>query len=102
MSIRTVVPWSIFTVTALVALSANAQTWETDPAFGAKRNVYGPGIHMDATGRPYKDNPGAGGPALEPVRPNVYRPGVGMDATGRPVRPKYEADLLEDSPGDDD
>ena len=98
---RTVVRWSIFAVTVLVAIGANAQTWETDPAFGAKRNAFGPGIHMDATGRPYKDNPGAGGPALEPVHPNVYGPGVGMDATGRPVRPKYDTDL-EDSPEDDD
>lgn len=99
---RTVFSLGIFTVTALAALSANAQTWETDPAYGAKRNAYGPGIHMDATGRPYKDDPGAGGPALEPVRPNVYGPGVGMDATDRPVRPRYDTDPLEDSPEDDD
>lgn len=50
-------------------------------------NAYGPGMNMDATGRPFIWRPDFGGPALGPIQPNVYGPGVGMDATGRPVRP---------------
>jgi hypothetical protein len=50
-------------------------------------NAYGPGMNMDATGRPFIWRPEFGGPALGPVTPNAYGPGVGMDATGRPVRP---------------
>jgi hypothetical protein len=68
------------------AAAARAQTWETDPAFGARRNAYGPGVHMDATGRAYHDNPSDAW-VFEPVRPNAYGPGVGSDTLGRPVVP---------------
>lgn len=74
----------------LGAVPASAQSWETDPAFGARRNAFGPGLHMDATGRPYRDSVQGGGEALDPVRPNVYGPGIGSDATGRPVTADYE------------
>ena len=70
------------------ATSAHAQTWETDPAFGARRNAYGPGVHMDATGRAYHDNPSDAW-VFEPVRPNAYGLGVGSDTLGRPVVPDY-------------
>jgi len=50
-------------------------------------NAYGPGLHSDATGRPFSWQPGYGGPALGPITPNAYGPGIGMDSTGRPVRP---------------
>jgi hypothetical protein len=71
------------------AASAHAQTWLTDPAFGAQRNVYGPGVHMDATGRAYRDTP-SNAWVFEPVRPNTYGPGVGSDTLGRPVVPTYD------------
>ena len=55
-----------------------------------KPNAYGPGIHSDATGRPFSWRPqwGASGfpdPTLS-VRPNALGPGIGMDQFGRPVR----------------
>jgi hypothetical protein len=77
----------------LGAAAAHAQTWLTDPAFGARRDAYGPGAHMDATGRLYHDAVPGQGQVLElaPVQPNAYGPGVGMDAFGRPVVPSYPA-----------
>jgi hypothetical protein len=71
------------------AAAAHAQTWLTDPAFGAQRNAYGPGVHMDATGRPYYDAVQGGGMPLGAVRPDTYGLGVGSDATGRPIVPTY-------------
>ncbi len=57
------------------------------------QNAYGPGIHSDATGRPYTWQPTLGhtGGVLGPVKPNAYGPGIGMDATGKPVQavPQY-------------
>jgi hypothetical protein len=52
------------------------------------QNAYGPGIHSDATGRPYTWQPTLGhtGGVLGPVKPNAYGPGIGMDATGKPVQ----------------
>jgi hypothetical protein len=70
------------------AAPAAAQTWKTDPAFGARRNAYGPGIHTDATGRAYEDSPRDAW-VFEPVVPNAYGPGVGSDRLGRPVTPDY-------------
>ncbi len=54
-------------------------------------NAYGPGLNMDATGRPFMWQPQWGGtgfpdPTLQ-VRPDAYGLGVGMDQYGRPVRP---------------
>ena len=56
-----------------------------------KPNAYGPGLNMDATGRPFMWQPQWGGsgfpdPTLE-VRPDAYGQGVGMDQYGRPVTP---------------
>jgi hypothetical protein len=78
-----------------VACAAHAQTWQTDPANGAQRNVYGPGGHVDATGRTYYDAIQGGGMVLEPVRPNAYGLGVGSDPTARPVVPTYTNPFLE-------
>lgn len=54
-------------------------------------NAYGPGLNMDATGRPFMWQPQGGGtgfhdPTLQ-VKPDAYGLGVGMDQYGRPVRP---------------
>lgn len=54
-------------------------------------NAYGPGLNMDATGRPFRWQPEGGGtgfpdPTLQ-VNPNAYGPGIGMDQYGRPVSP---------------
>lgn len=56
-----------------------------------KPNAYGPGLNMDATGRPFMWQPQWGGtgfpdPTLQ-VTPDAYGLGVGMDQYGRPVRP---------------
>jgi len=79
---------------ALVALlvgvlvgPVGAQTWLTDPAYGAQRNAYGPGVHMDASGRAYRDTPSDA--VFEPVQPNAYGPGIGGDTLGRPVVPSF-------------
>jgi hypothetical protein len=78
----------VFALLLVAAASAPAQTWLTDPAFGARRDAYGPGVHMDATGRAYRDTP-SNAWVFEPVRPNAYGPGVGSDTLGRPVVPTY-------------
>jgi hypothetical protein len=85
-------PLRILAALLLLAGAASAQSWLTDPAFGARRDAYGLGAHMDATGRLYHDAVPGQGQVLElaPVRPNVYAPGVGMDAFGRPVVPTYQ------------
>jgi hypothetical protein len=53
-----------------------------------KHNAYGPGIHSDATGRPFKfktfDGQDVG---IFDVKPNAYGQGIGMDEFGRSVRP---------------
>jgi len=54
-------------------------------------NAYGPGMNMDATGRPFMWQPQWGGtgfpdPTLQ-VKPDAYGLGIGMDQYGRPVRP---------------
>jgi hypothetical protein len=79
----------LLAVVLVGAAAAHAQTWLTDPAFGAQRNAYGPGVHMDATGRAYRDAP-SNAWVYEPVRPNAYGPGVGSDTLGRPVVPTYQ------------
>lgn len=52
----------------------------------ARSDAYGPGIHADATGRPFRWRTDDGSMAFGAVRPNVYGPGIGADATGRPVQ----------------
>ena len=55
-----------------------------------RNDAYGPGIHSDATGRPFTWQPQWGGP-IPPggrVQPDAYGLGVGMDQFGRPVKPK--------------
>jgi hypothetical protein len=55
-----------------------------------RSDAYGPGIHSDSTGRPFRWQtedgqlvpPGIG------VRPDAYGLGVGMDEFGRPVKPE--------------
>lgn len=59
----------------------------TDPADGAQRNARGPGIHVDAFGRSYRDSPSDAW-LFEPVMPNGYGLGVDSDGLGRPVRPE--------------
>ena len=54
-----------------------------------EHDAYGPGIHSDATGRPFKfktfDGQDVG---IFDVKPNAYGPGIGMDEFGRPVHPE--------------
>ena len=81
---------------ALISLLGNAWSWEdNNDIFGndygllspMEHDAYGPGIHSDATGRPFKfktfDGEDIG---IFKVKPDAYGPGVGMDEFGRPVR----------------
>lgn len=49
-------------------------------------DAYGPGIHSDATGRPFAWRTDDGQMAFGRVKENAYGLGVGMDQFGRPVR----------------
>jgi hypothetical protein len=61
--------------------------WMTDPAFGARRDAFGPGVHMDATGGVYRDSvPDAW--LFPPFHHDAYGPGLGSDGTGRLVVPE--------------
>lgn len=51
-------------------------------------DVYGPGIHADATGRPFSWRTDDGQMTFGRVKENAYGLGVGMDQFGRPVRAK--------------
>jgi hypothetical protein len=72
--------------TGLVAAGELAP-WQTDPRFGAKRDAFGPGVHMDATGGVYRDSlPDAW--LFPPVIHDGYGAGVDRDGLGRPVVPE--------------
>jgi len=68
----------------------SSSSWDNRDTFSQpyKKDVYGPGINADATGRPFKwqTEQGHTDPLLD-VKPNEYGPGVGMDQYGRPVKP---------------
>jgi hypothetical protein len=50
-------------------------------------NLYGPGIHSDATGRPFQWRTQQGEIShFGTVKPDGYGHGVGMDTFGRPVK----------------
>jgi len=51
----------------------------------AGQNAYGPDIHSDATGRPYRNETQDGETVHGPVQQDAYGPGVHMDQYGRPV-----------------
>ena len=51
-----------------------------------RADAYGPGIHADATGRPFSWRTQDGSLAFGRVKENAYGLGVGMDQFGRPVR----------------
>lgn len=53
-----------------------------------RANVYGPGIHSDATGRPFTWRTDQGQMSFGQVRENAYGLGVGMDQFGRAVMPR--------------
>jgi hypothetical protein len=57
-----------------------------------RNDAYGPGIHSDATGRPFRwqTEDGQLVPPGNRVRPDAYGLGVGMDEFGRPVKPSSE------------
>jgi hypothetical protein len=70
-----------------LATAGELAPWMTDPPFGARRDAYGPGVHMDATGGVYRDSvPDAW--QFPPFRPDAYGPGLGSDNTGRLVVPE--------------
>ena len=55
-----------------------------------RKDAYGPGLHSDATGRPFRwrTKDGQLVPPGGRVRPDAYGLGVGMDQFGRPVKPE--------------
>jgi len=57
-----------------------------------RSDAYGPSIHSDSTGRPFRwqTEDGELVPPGIRVRPDAYGLGVGMDEFGRPVRPESE------------
>lgn len=71
------------------AAAAELAPWMTDPAFRARRDAFGPGVHMDATGGVYRDSiPDAW--LFPPVVHDGYGAGVHRDGTGRPVVPERQ------------
>src|SRR5262245_59746440 len=73
--------------TAPLATAGELAPWQTDPAFGARRDAFGPGVHMDATGGVYRDSvPDTW--QFPPFRHDAYGPGIGSDGTGRLVLPE--------------
>lgn len=75
------------------SLIPNQRTHESNQSYldgtllGApKLNVYGPGLHSDATGRPFTYRTDTGQKSFGVVKPNAYGLGVGMDQFGRAVR----------------
>ena len=53
-----------------------------------KQDAYGPGVHSDATGKPFEWKTQNGETSRSnKVKPNGYGLGVGMDGYGRPVKP---------------
>jgi len=78
--------FSLFWTVALApALGAEA----SDPTLlidrHARPDAYGPDLHGDATGRPYRYETLEGETVRGPVKPNAYGPGVHQDQYGRPV-----------------
>jgi hypothetical protein len=72
-----------------LATAGDLAPWMTDPAFGARRDAFGPGVHMDATGGVYRDSlPNAW--LFPPVVHDGYGAGVDRDGTGRPVVPERQ------------
>jgi hypothetical protein len=68
------------------------QSWNNQDTFSRpyRPDAYGPGIHSDATGRPFRWQTEQGEyvqPGIR-VKPDGYGLGVGMDEYGRPVKPK--------------
>lgn len=74
--------------------------WLLDPHFGARRDAYGPGVHRDATGRPYYDaQPGHGRVVVPPGSAfdwQGYGPGIGRDVYGRPIVPEWNDEEPEE------
>jgi hypothetical protein len=75
---------------ALVPLAALGGVLDTDQPIQqpgqVKQNVFGPGIHQDAYGRPVEYRTKPSGERIQgPVKQDVYGPGIGQDAYGRPV-----------------
>jgi hypothetical protein len=97
--------WKTITATLIAVLlsgAAHAQTCLTDPVFGAQRNAYGPGVHMDATGRAYRDTPSnARVFARTPTVPvsAATRSGASGRADVRPARPPHALGLRAASGG---
>ena len=66
-------------------------SWDNNQTFiqPYQHNTYGPGVHSDATGKPFewKTRNGESTESFNKVKPNGYGHGVGMDIYGRPVKP---------------
>lgn len=80
--------WLILGAIASTAASYQPPTYYTNSSSSVlgpvKPNAYGPGVGMDATGRPVTLQGGASNSYIK--RDNAYGPGVHMDQYGNPVR----------------
>jgi hypothetical protein len=87
MTLRTLLVGALLLGATSLAAAGELAPWMTDPAFGARRDAFGPGVHMDATGGVYRDSlPDAW--LFPPVVHDGYGAGVDRDGTGRPVVPE--------------
>ena len=75
----------LWAMTSALAWGAEASdpTLLMSPA--ARPNAYGPDLHSDAAGRPYRNETRDGETVRGPVKQDAYGPGVHMDQYGRPV-----------------
>lgn len=65
-------------------------SWDDNVTFMRpyKNNAYGPGIHSDATGKPFQWRTRNGRKVIfDRVKPDAYGLGVGMDQYGGAVKP---------------
>lgn len=77
--------FAVAVVLAGIGSRSNHNTNYVNP--GYQEDAYGPGIHSDQYGRPFKwqTQDGQSDPFLK-VKPNAYGPGIGSDQYGRPVK----------------
>jgi len=78
----------LLSFTTAPAIAADPADPLRDPALllePYEHDVYGPGVHSDAAGRPFEFETAEGQRVDGDVRQGAYGPGVHMDEYGRPV-----------------
>lgn len=65
-------------------------SWDNNNSYSKpyQHDAYGPGVHSDATGKPFEwETENGESSQSNKVKPDGYGLGVGMDEYGRPVKP---------------